>query len=742
MIAGPRRRTAGGDRRRSPRNRVDVLVKGVAVALWPVVALVMATAGCRAATPPPAAAGRMVVSHPGVYRITARDLSRNLGWTGIDPATLTLRLRGRAQPLRVTTSGDGFTLAFYGTRNPGQDSAEHVYWIAPGTDAARAPSPVGPAVTPDRFAEAYRPAAADGSIVLTTVHAEVNAVYEPERGDGDPWLWRALPAHRTEVFTATVGALAAGPSRLRVALWGATEAPATPDHRVRITVNGRPAADDTWDGRTGHVVDAVLPDGVLRPGANAIAVDTPGVAGVAVDIPILDWIALDHPRPARADDGRLAFTAPLGPSVTLVGFSGVPAVWDVTDPAQPVAVDVEPGDGPAETEHTDRTPPHQLRTVPGHRYAAAVAGSARTPDRIEPATLAPDLRAPARGADWLAIGPADLLPALEPLAAHRRAQGLEATAVPLAAVFDQFGHGQAEPDGIRAFLRHAHAAWRPAPRYVVLVGDATFDPRGFTVPAAANRLPTFLIRTVFGGQTGSDVGFARLDGDLVPDLAIGRIPARSSSQVDVLVAKILAYESAGDADWRTRVLAVADGEEVSFEDDAERFLAAMARPYAGTVLTAPPDGGGMTDTVRDRLHEGVGVLAYFGHGSVNQWGKDRIFTVDDVPSLANAPRLPIVLNLTCLTGLFTHPTLDALAEAMLWDEDGGAVAALAPTSLTLAGDQRALAHALAQGLTDGRHARLGDAVLDAWRAVPTDAPGGRDVMQTFLLLGDPALQLP
>ncbi len=70
------------------------------------------------------------------------------------------------------------------------------------------------------------------------------------------------------------------------------------------------------------------------------------------------------------------------------------------------------------------------------------------------------------------------------------------------------------------------------------------------------------------------------------------------------------------------------------------------------------------------------------------------------------------------------------------------MAALAPTSLTLAGDQRALAHALAQGLTDGRHARLGDAVLDAWRAVPTDAPGGRDVMQTFLLLGDPALQLP
>ncbi len=141
------------------------------------------------------------------------------------------------------------------------------------------------------------------------------------------------------------------------------------------------------------------------------------------------------------------------------------------------------------------------------------------------------------------------------------------------------------------------------------------------------------------------------------------------------------------------------------------------------------------------LNEGSALVGYFGHGSVTQWGKDNLFTVKDVASLQNGDRLPLVINMTCLTGLFTHPKVQSLAETLLWKADGGAVAVLAPTSLTLSGDQSFLSNALVQSLLKDRTARLGDVFLQAQREVPAQGAGTHDVLRTFLLFGDPALKL-
>ena len=78
------------------------------------------------------------------------------------------------------------------------------------------------------------------------------------------------------------------------------------------------------------------------------------------------------------------------------------------------------------------------------------------------------------------------------------------------------------------------------------------------------------------------------------------------------------------------------------------------------------------------LNDGSALVGYFGHGSVTQWGKDNMFTVKDVETLQNGGKLPVVINMTCLAGLFTHPAVQSLAETLLWKPDGGAVAVLAP----------------------------------------------------------------
>jgi hypothetical protein len=259
----------------------------------------------------------------------------------------------------------------------------------------------------------------------------------------------------------------------------------------------------------------------------------------------------------------------------------------------------------------------------------------------------------------------------------------------------------------------------------------------------ANFVPTFLVPTVFGGETGSDVRLVQLDADLTPDLAIGRVPARRVEQIETFVAKTLEYEqTSGEAAWNRSVLAVADGQEATFQEDAKRFLEQFSAEYQ-TELIAPEAGAqGTNQQIDAAITAGKLLTAYFGHGSVNMWGKDSLFTTADSASLENGSQLPIVLNFTCLTGLFTHPTEESLAESLLFNPDGGAVAVLAPTSPTLPGDQTFLSDALVAALLQEPTPRLGDIALYAWQQVPTQSPGTTDVMQTFLLFGDPALMVP
>ena len=193
-----------------------------------------------------------------------------------------------------------------------------------------------------------------------------------------------------------------------------------------------------------------------------------------------------------------------------------------------------------------------------------------------------------------------------------------------------------------------------------------------------------------------------------------------------MVDKILAYESqlAAAADWQKRVLAVADGQSAQFQQDAQTFLDQFTGDYE-TVLFAPEAGvEGASEQVRAHLESGALLVSYFGHGSVTQWGKDDLFTVEDIAGLGNGDRLPVVVNMTCLTGLFTHPEVDSLAETLLWEPGGGAVAVLAPTSLTLPTDQGFLSAALVAALEGDPEATLGDIRLrpaGPYRRTPTAA---------------------
>jgi hypothetical protein len=247
--------------------------------------------------------------------------------------------------------------------------------------------------------------------------------------------------------------------------------------------------------------------------------------------------------------------------------------------------------------------------------------------------------------------------------------------------------------------------------------------------------------TVFGGETASDIEFVQVNDDPWPDLAVGRIPARTPDQVQVLVAKTLQFEKSARQGNPQNILAVADGQDPTFKGDAQAFLDLFPQSFPRQLYAPAADVSSANTEVSSALSKGEWLVAYFGHGSINMWGKDRLFTNGDIAALASQPRLPIVIQMTCLTGLFSHPKAESLSEALLWSPETGAVATLAPTSLTLPFDQAFLSKPLAEAVLSDPQATLGQVLLTARRTVPVDNRGAMDVMLTFLLLGDPALRI-
>ncbi len=669
---------------------------------------------------------RIVIRDEGLYQLTEEALRA----AGLDPQRLApdkVSLVHRGQP--VPFVADGRSLIFYGRRSDSLYSPFNVYWLQPEAGvqpaAQRVKSPSADAATIGRAQVRFE----EQRQYLSTLPAEE-----------DHWLWQPLYGRRSLTVSLTIGPIAEGEASFKISLWSNSSAPVDPDHHVVALLNGVAIADVTWDGQGRQEISGVIPPGLLRSGPNELSLQAPGDTGAPAEVSLLDWIELRYPQPLRAQDGRLDFWA-AGSAFQVDGLpSGPASIWDVTDPEHPlplVGTETRPTqEGQSLAWQRDDAPAGE------RRYLIAAGAGLRSPEEISirPAAVAPR---PEQGADYLAIVHPDLATAVQPLLDDRAKQGLRVFAVSPDALYDAYTYGLTDPAALRAFFKDALQTWPdPKPRFALLVGDASYDPYGYLGGPERALIPSALVQTQFVGQTASDNWLADVDEDGRPDLALGRLPARTSEQVTTMVNKTLALEKAGEGDWLRRVLFVADDEEPVFvrmsDELAHSYLEpafTVERVYLGQV--ADPHA-----RIVDVLNEGVGVVNYIGHGSLTVWAKEKIFSVDDVAALRNRDRLPLLVNMTCLTGYFHHPQTVSLAEALLRAEGRHRAAALVPTSESLPDDQRPLAHAFYAAMVSGEVSTVGEALVMAKQQTPLERQGQRDVVATFNLLGDPALRLP
>jgi hypothetical protein len=211
-----------------------------------------------------------------------------------------------------------------------------------------------------------------------------------------------------------------------------------------------------------------------------------------------------------------------------------------------------------------------------------------------------------------------------------------------------------------------------------------------------------------------------------PLVAVGRFPATTATEVAAMVEKTLAWDSPPRGSMPRNMLLVDD--EPSFERLADD-LAAIQAPDARVSASEPDARAKLLRWLRAESDRS-GIITYSGHGSLPMLGDEKFLTRED----AGAWRAPtVVVAWTCLCANITHPTHEGLGEAWLRAPEGVA-ALVGPTGETTTADQRPMALAFRQAWVDG--ARLGDALLQGWRATPS-----RDAEVSFILLGDPALPM-
>jgi hypothetical protein len=694
---------------------------------------------------------KLYTGDPGMYEITGLELEEfGIEQESLVDSRVRLYHKNQTQNFWIENEEEPSRVRFFAAPGESQYMTENIYWLVFCDEDRDCPEPGGQDVHSANYSTTITypyeslspPETQIDESYISVIQLEENQIYRPQVEQIDHWFWTSLTAPGSTSIDAVLSDGSLGEGRIRLEVWGATEAAIEPDHHIILRVNGHQITDHTWDGKGRQIIEGIIDVGILRSGENTIEIEAVGDTGVAADITLVDKIAIGYPRALVPLNDLIEFTSPGGEYV-LGGFSGQVSVFDITNPAEINRF------GEFESDEVI------INTEAGHRYWVVGPNGYLSPIRIEPATFEPDLRAVNNGADYVAVGPIDLLEPLQPLLDLRLEQGMQVMAVPLDAIYDQFYFGLRDPEAIRRFMKYAHENWQTAPHYLLLVGDASYDPRGYITPDEGNRLPVFLMDTVYGGQTASDVGYSQLTGDNWDsegsadsdfEIAVGRIPARNADQVSVLVDKIIEYEQTASETslinvGSGRILAIADGQGIGFRTDAQNFLDLFPGEYPSEMISPEAGVEGTNQTIIDQMNRGNLIVAYFGHGGINMWGKDRLFSIDDVELLGTEEQLAIVLNFTCLTGLFTHPTSESLAEALLWKENGGAVAVLAPTSLTLPNDQNFLVRALVDAMILNPTMPLGEMLRQAKSSIQYNTPGLNDVTQTFLLFGDPTMKI-
>jgi hypothetical protein len=521
------------------------------------------------------------------------------------------------------------------------------------------------------------------------------------------------------------------PAQVTITLQGVT---ASQPHSVSVAVNSSSVGVLSFNGQDNFTSSFPIQQGSLQNGTNTVTLTA--LNGDS-DTSLVQSIVLNFPHTYTADSDWLRAAAPAGAHLRISGFSNQQIqAYDISDPLNIIQL--------AGLVTFDNTGSSITIIVPGAPSSAVphtlIAFAADQISSASAITYHPQssLAEQRSGADIVIITHPDFASTVAPLVSLRKSQQHEVAVVTVDQLFDAYNYGERSPFALQSYLQYASTQWREKPQSLLLLGDASFDPRDYLGLGDFDFVPTRIVETA-AFKTASDDWFSDFENTGFASIPTGRIPARTAADAALVISKIVNYErNTSQGSWQQQALIIADQNVgVDFSGEAEMAAALLPPSLVATKILA--DGQSTTavsQQILDAVNAGSLLVNYTGHGAEQQWSFSDLLDNTSAAALSNGGRLPVFLLMDCLNGFFHDVYAESLSTALLLAPNGGAVAVWASSGFTTAPPQAAMDQALLRTLAANPTQSLGRAMLTAKLKI-TDP----DVRRTWILFGDPAMRV-
>lgn len=275
------------------------------------------------------------------------------------------------------------------------------------------------------------------------------------------------------------------------------------------------------------------------------------------------------------------------------------------------------------------------------------------------------------------------------LAQHKNNTGMPTILLTLEKIYETPEYrGRDHAEIIKKAIADAKRDWQI--KYVMLVGDSDRFPIRYTMIYDLGHwghgfAPSDLYYADLFSSTGSfdswdydhDNLFGEMQGNfpknandlnqdrinVFPDVAVGRIPVSSFTELDTYVDKIIKYETTANLNWFKRALLITG--DYPGSNNTNNYVAIQLQARSFQIVKLYHDQIWPTTNLNDRklmieneLNAGVGFVSYVGHGGgVSPPNKDGgvwggWYHYYMIPFLSNTNKLPVIFSAACETAMF------------------------------------------------------------------------------------------
>lgn len=260
-------------------------------------------------------------------------------------------------------------------------------------------------------------------------------------------------------------------------------------------------------------------------------------------------------------------------------------------------------------------------------------------------------------ANYIIVSGENLLQGANSYAAYRSSVaggGFKTVIVNIKDIYNQFNYGEPSPVAIRKFVDYALSSGSKD-KYLLLLGKSvTHNER--MVRELPDEVPTV-------GYPASDIllveGLAGAPKN-IQAIPVGRVSAVTNQNVLDYLQKVKDYESnvSGEYGWRKNILHLNGGKTTEEITQLKNELASL-EPFVingniGGKVTPFAKQQGMAEVesvnITPQVNEGVGLITYFGHGSIKQTDLNMGYITDGDRGYNNAGKYPMMYFNGCGVG--------------------------------------------------------------------------------------------